>query len=342
MVKEVERVAPNLKIGKAVILETNSSNLLGVSLQVKRDDIGFWILDTDIRDAIHGFDYEGKYLGMVSTIGEDPKSVPSISDFIVLNDTIKVLTSLGDRVLVSFFSKANQKLKQIELPHNFYSFEQSSSGYWLYSGYNKMAGSHRLKKVGYNGQMQKEFLPNDDFGDRFLPFVEPSFFVGHDKIILREALRPEVFTLTQKGLELELRLDLGDFRAPDSYWFMDPLEGFERLNAQGFSTIGFIQETESHFLIEIQTQENNRSKKDILIRNNNSNKWIKIPVDEMTNGHFYNPIGIEGNKIIFISYAPFVKMNYPELELSATAEKTLKGIDESSNPIILYAEIPEF
>ncbi|SIO25300.1 6-bladed beta-propeller [Algoriphagus halophilus] len=330
----------NLEITDAILLETNHSNLLGTSLEVKFNNEFFWILDLDNRDGIHGFNKLGRYHGLVALVGEEPGKVSGISDFLIGDNGIETLTSLGDRVAITSFSYANNLKFEIELPYNCYSFEKEGNDYWIYSGYNKVAGEKRLKLVSNKGELKQDYLQNN-FNDALLPFVEPSFFKLKEGILFKEALSPLVYSLDRSKLEVRYNFDFGRFQTPIEFWQLDPFEGFEMLNKNGFATINYVSESSDYFLVEILIQTGFNTSKELLLNKKSNGNWIKLLITEDDNGYFYNPIGIEGDKVIFISYAPYIVRNFSKLNMSTQAEKELSKLKEESNHAILYVQIPE-
>lgn len=339
---EIMDVSTDLNIDKVVILESTNSNLLGTFLDVKFNQEFFWILDLDNRDAIHGFNSIGKYKGYTGEVGEGPNRIPNISDFQLFGNEITTLSTFGDQIQISKFSYENNLINKRRVPFNCFSFISNQNGsFWLYSGYNLVAGNYRLKLISEEGELQKEFFEND-FVEKMLPLTEPSFFTGENEILFRETLKPIIFSLEDSGPIEKYRFDFGSLQVPDDFWEMDdPFEGFEMINTQGFANINFISETKTHLLVDVLIQGESGVRKEIVILNKAKNEWVKIKVDEENTGYFYTPIGLSDDQIIFISYAPYVVRNLEKLTLSTNAKNSLKSLTEESNPVILYAKIPD-
>lgn len=82
-------------IQKIAPLETTSDNLMGMYLRVKIAGDELFVLDEDIKDAVHRFDVSGKYKGAVAQSGEGPGMVNNMYDFLIDGDTLEVLTGKG-------------------------------------------------------------------------------------------------------------------------------------------------------------------------------------------------------------------------------------------------------
>jgi hypothetical protein len=339
---EIKQVSNDLDIDKITLLESTNPNLLGTFLDVKFNQDYFWVLDLDNRDAVHGFNSFGKYIGYTGEVGEGPNHIPNISDFQFSEDEITTLSTFGDQIQISKFTYGNRLINKKRVPFNCFSFTRNQNGsFWLYSGYNLIAGNYRLKLISEEGGLQKEFFEND-FVENMLPLTEPSFFSGENEILFRETLKPIIFSLGDSGPREKYRFDFGSLQVPDDFWEMDdPFKGFEMINKRGFANINFIYETKTHLLVDVLIQNESGVKKEIVILNKVKNEWIKIKVDEENIGYFYTPIGLTGDQIIFISYAPYVIRNLEKLTLSTAAKNSLKSLTEESNPVILYAKIPD-
>jgi hypothetical protein len=178
---------------KTIQLETTSSNLLGVHLNVKFDKSNLWILDQNNPTNIFGFNFLGQSEGYTATVSEGPNSIFNIKDFFILNDTIVVLTNLGQEISVSFWDNNDTLLKKDKILSNGFAFHfnEINNNWYLYSGYNRTARDYRFKVFDKDFNQINELLKNN-FSDELLPFLENSFFKGNDGILFKESLRPEV------------------------------------------------------------------------------------------------------------------------------------------------------
>lgn len=175
-----------------------------------------------------------------------------------------------------------------------------------------------------------------------IPLSESSFFQGSDETLFRESFKPAVYKLTENGPELKYKFNFGKLQVPDSYWEMDAISGFEMMNKNGFANIEFVTENSQYAIFDLFIQKEDEMWKEIVILNKDSNAIRKIKVDREVNGHLFTPIGIEGEKIVFISYAPYLVRNKDNLNLSEEALRTVNTIKEEDNPAIIYAKIPNF
>jgi hypothetical protein len=338
----VEAVSSDLLIEKAVLLESDTTALLGEYLMVKYDKDGFFVANYNRPTGIQHFSKDGNYLGLLAEIGEAPGQVRGIRNFRLFEDVVQVNTGMGNSLEIHSFNKSGELSSTIPYPINAFAFYPlNKDEVWFYSGYNMVAGDHRLFMADAQGNVKKKLLPND-FNEKMLPIDEQSFFEGDDAVLFRESFKTSVYELSEgDSLREVYRFDFGATTVPDKYWEMDAFPGFEMINKQGFSNLSYLQETEKYLVADVVTQDQNGQKKELFIWNKSSNKEFKIEINKEEQGYFNSLIGIEGDQLVFITYAPYLVRNSEKLNLSDEAKASLATLTEESNPVILYAKIPE-
>jgi len=337
----VEEVSADLLIEKAIPLASDSTELLGEYLKVVYDASDFFVMNFGRPAGIHHFSNEGKHLGIIAEIGEGPGQIRGISEFRLLSDELKVISGMGNSLELYAFSKAGELLHTTPVPLNAFTFyPKDKNKLWFYSGYNMMAGDHRLFVTDGKGEVKKKLLPND-FNEGMLPVDEQSFFKGNDAILFREPFKTKVYQLSeQDSLQEFYRFDFGATTVPEEFWEMDPFAGFEMISKQGFSDLNYLMETEKYLLADVITQKEQDRKRELYIWNKDSDRAFKIVINEDAYGYFNTPIGIEKDQIVFIAYAPYLVRNSEKLNLSPEAKAALASVTEDSNPVIIYAKIP--
>ncbi|SFB55937.1 6-bladed beta-propeller [Algoriphagus aquimarinus] len=336
------KVSVDLLIEKVIPLETDSTALLSEYLMVKYDKDDFFVMNYDRPTGIHHFSKEGKYLRMVAEIGEAPGQVMGVRNFRLFGDVVQVNSGFGNSLEIHSFTKSGELLNSTPYPINAFSFYPiDQNELWFYSSYNMVAGDHRLFKANGQGEVLKELLPND-FNEKMLPIDEQSFFEGDNAVLFRESFMTSVYELSEgDSLREVYRFDFGATTVPESYWEMDAFAGFEMISKQGFSNLNFLQATEKYLLADVVTQNESGQKKELYIWNKSTNKEFKIVIDEDEQGYFNSLIGLEGDQLVFISYAPYLVRNRETLNLSPEAKASLSSVTEDSNPVIIYVKIPE-
>lgn len=338
--KEIDLISDNLLITKIIPLASTQSNLLGPFLNVKYTEDYIWILDKDNSDAIHGFNWKGESIGYVAERGEAPGQLLDLLDFSLKGEQILALSNSGDEIEISSFSTDNNLLSQVRIPFNCFTFwENETGGYWLYSGYNSVSGEYRLLSTDSQGAIREEYLKND-FSEKMIPLSESSFFQGNQETLFRESFKPEIYSITENGLDLKYQFNFSELKVPESYWEMDAISGFEMIDRNGFANIEFVAENKQFVIFDLFIQKEGEIWKEFVILNKDSKVARKIKVNTDINGHLMTPIGIENDTILFISYAPYLVRNKQNLNLSQEALSVIDTINEDDNPAIFYAKIP--
>ncbi|WP_075351698.1 6-bladed beta-propeller [Algoriphagus marinus] len=338
---KLEAITPDFEIQKVILLESDTTELLGSDLKVSFDSDQFYVANYNRPKGIHHFSKEGRHLGFAAVIGEAPGQIRRFSDFKLYQDTLHVIEGLGDKINLYKYSPSNELISTQEYPINVFSFQPAEKGYWFYSGYNKVAGTHRLIKTDQNGEIKLSLLENL-FADEMLPIDEQVFFKGDNRILFREPFKTMVYEMESDTIQPVIKIDFGKYTVPEKFWEMtDPFASFEMIQEQGFSDIYFMAETADYFFADVITQSSEFRKKELFILNKKTQKQLKFLVDEEGLGQFYSPIGIEGDQVVFIAYAPYLIKNLNSIKASPAILEQLSKLSEDSNPVILYAKIPE-
>lgn len=338
---KVKEIPADLKIEKVVLLESDTSELLGEDLKVQYGKNGFFVMDNKSAKGIHHFSPSGQHLGMVAQIGEAPGQIPQIADFKLRGSSLHVISSIGNRTDLHKFSMDHQLETTTKIPHYAFSFQPLENGdFWFYSGYYTVAGDHRLFQTDGFGKLKSKILPN-----KIPPIGQVggyAFFQGNDRVLFREPLKTTVWEITPSDtLKEAYKFDFGENTVPEEFWENDLFKGFGKLMAEGFTDIFFMAESDRYFLADVITQKGMDRNKRLFIRDKKLDRQFKIKVNQEELGHFNLPIGIEGEYIMFIAYAPYLIKNRESLNVSEEVMNQLADLKEESNPVILYAKIPE-
>ncbi|MCE7056696.1 6-bladed beta-propeller [Algoriphagus sp. AGSA1] len=336
----LEKVSADLLIEKAIPLASDSTELLGEYLWVMYDKDGYYAMNNFRGKGIHHFSNEGKHLGIIAEIGEAPGQVPEIRNFRVLEEEVLVNSGMGNSLELHTFSKSGKLLKSTPYPINAFAFYPlNQDEVWYYSSYNSVAGDHRLFVADGSGAIRKELLSND-FNEKMLPMDEQSFFEGNEAVLFRESFKGNVYQLSEEdSLKEVYTFDFGPTAVPEKFWEMDAFAGFEMINKQGFSNIAFLEENEQYFVAYVNFQKERDIKKTLYVWNKKTDKEFIMEIDGEL-GYFNSLIGLEGDQLVFIAYAPYLVRNSEKLNLSDKAKASLATVTEDSNPVILYAKIP--
>ena len=338
---KVKEMPADLKIENVVLLETDTTELLGENVKVQYNKEGFFIMNRRGAKGIHHFSPSGQHLGMAAQIGEAPGQFLRIEDFKLKGSSLLIINGRGNQIDLHQFSMNHQLETTTEIPRYAFSFQPLENGnLWFYSGYYRLAGDHRLFLTDESGRLKSELFPNE--APPIGQIGGHAFFRGDDRILFREPLKTIVWEITPGDtLKEAYRFDFGSNTVPEEYWEQDLFEGFGKLMAKGFTDIFFMVESDRYFLADVITQKSSDRSKSLFVRDRESHNQYKIKVNQEELGHFNLPIGIEGDQIMFFAYAAYLVRNKENLNLSDEAKASLANLTEDSNPVILYAKIPE-
>jgi hypothetical protein len=330
-----------LLIDRAILLGSDSLELLGSELRTVFSKHGFFVSNYNGPKAIHHFSMEGEHLGRIVEVGEAPGQILRFEEFRVHGDTLIVNTGKGDHIDLNFFYIPGHSLvKTIETEASAFSFYPKEDGsFWLYSGLNEAVGDYRLQRVDQKGKIVEKRLFND-FSDALIPFTEKSFFDGGGRLLFREPLFPEIYEVKNDTLNLAYRMDFGTYSIPDEIWEIeDPFKLFEQLNKNGFADSYSIFENEKYFLVDIVLQRERDYRKELLIFDRVSGESRKIEITQDQFPEYYSPFALVGSHVLFIAYAPSLIQRLDELNMTEEVREQLRVLKEDSNPVILYGRL---
>lgn len=329
-ISEIEEVEANYTVSHMVPLETTADNLLGDILLVKTLNNDIFIYDDKARNAIHRFNLKGDYLGKVVEVGEAPGMVRNIRDFVPTDSGLEVLVGMGDYSQVVIFDESYEILKEIKLDYQGSSFEKLASDLYVVSGsYNKPNVNHRVAVLNADGEKLKVFLPND-YSNQMLPMEERNFHKVGDRIFFHEVFNPVAYEISKDTLEARHQFDFGRYAIPSQFWEVDIMQGFEMINKNGFAIIYSYWENESKAFCEIYIEGEGENKNHQVIWDKESNKAVKRILSKDKNAAFYNPVGLVGEKLVFIAQAAHV--------LNLETDFDTQGLDKDDNPVLLFVD----
>lgn len=329
-ISEIEEVEANYTVCHMVPLETTADNLLGDILLVKTLDNDIFIYDDKARNAIHRFNLKGDYLGKVVEAGEAPGMVRNIRDFVPTDSGLEVLVGMGDYSQVVIFDESYEILKEIKLDYHGSSFEKLTGDLYVVSGsYNKPNVNHRVAVLNADGEKLKVFLPND-YSNQMLPMEERNFHKVGDRIFFHEVFNPVAYEINKDTLEARHQFDFGRYAIPSQFWEVDIMQGFEMIHKNGFAIIYSYWENESKAFCEIYIEGEGENKNHQVIWDKESNKAVKRILSKDKNAAFYHPVGLVGEKLVFIAQAAHV--------LNLETDIDTQGVDKDDNPVLLFVD----
>src|SRR5690606_26960911 len=327
-------------IQKIVPLETTSDNLMGMYLRIKIAGDELFVLDEDIKDAVHRFDVSGKYKGAVAQSGEGPGMVNNMYDFLIDGDTLEVLTGKGSHSEIVKVSLTDGGSRSLPLDLIGDSFEKLDNGnYIIYAGYNLPHVTHRLVEINPAGVEVKRDFEND-YKNEMLPMIERNFQkVGAD-VFFKEAFNPVTYRIGSDTIEPRFEFDFGNYRIPSRFWEVDIMQGFKMINSSGFADIYQYYENGRYAFFEIYIQDDKGIENHQVIMDKRNNTVSRRVFPKNENSIFYQSAGFTGeNELMFVAPASFLKDYADKKDLDAHVQPVVGNMDRENNPVLVYVKI---
>jgi hypothetical protein len=293
----------NFEILEFVPLEINQYNLMGLDLRVRQSDSGIYVMDIGMRDAIQQFSLDGSYIGAAASVGEGPNQLLGLQDF-QLDDqgNLLVLSSLGDQSKILKIDATGQLSELVNSDYLAGSFSiPTSGGFLLAGGYNLPIVTDRVVLTDASGVIQSTFLPND-YENEMLPMGERNFYESGDNLLYTEIFNNRIYAYTDQGLNPVMEIDMGKYALPDDFWKVDLMQGFSRLQEQGFATFKAVFEDDTHYLVNIHIQSKAGSFKKILLINKQTGESVHWDGSSAEEGLYSDPISITNGEIVFLTF----------------------------------------
>lgn len=325
----------SFEIYKLIPLETTQNNFLSDNLTVKVSSDFIFVFDEQIRDAIHKFDHNGRYVSQIINVGEGPESVNNVSDFVVSEKKIEILIGKGAYSEIAYYSIDDEKLtNKLKLDIIGFSFEKIGNAYYIYSSYNYPYAEFRVSKVDLQGNILANYLKND-YSGTMLPVVERNFFTNCGRTFLIESFGNKIYELTEQHVKSKYIIDFGRKNIPENFFDNDLMIAFEKLNIEGFYSIINHFEGSNMALTTLVFQQENNSQLYQIIFNKEKQEIVKNKLEGPWEEILKHPVGITDSDQIIFSVSPQLLLkNAGLLNLNA-----LSGIEDDGNPVLVYMKI---
>lgn len=329
-----------LEIVELVPLETNAQNLMGNDLRVRKSKTKIYVMDIAQRDGIHIFSDAGQFLKTVAVKGEGPNELKGLQDFqIDPEERLFVLATLGDRTTIYKVSDRGdlQKLTDTEYLASAFTLAENDQ-FYLYGSYNKPLVAHRLVRTNSSGKVLQSYFPND-YTNEMLPMTEQNFYetAGGD-LVLAEIFNDTLYTIQNGQVKLILNLDMGRFQVPKEFWEMDLMQGYQLIQERGFAVFKAAFANSSIIVANVHFQGNEiGTQKKVYFYDRITGKfqWLDYPEQE---AEIWNdPIGLEEDQLLFLTYHSFLKKNEKSILSSELRGKITE--QEFDYPILIKAKL---
>lgn len=328
------------EIVKIIPLETTQNNFLSDNLTIKFTSDFIFVFDEQIRDAIHKFNHDGRYLSQIINVGEGPENLSSIEDFIVSEKKIEILCGKGAYSEIVYYSIDEGKItNKLKLDFTGYSFEKIGDSYFIYSSYNYPFADFRVSKVDLQGNVLGNYLKND-YSGTMLPVVERNFFTSNGKTFLIESFNNSIYELTKNNVKIKYSFDFGDRNIPKDFFEGDMMITFQKLNENGFFSIANHFESSKIAFTRLVFQKENSGESYHILFNKESQEIVKNKVQDPWRDLFKYPVGItDANLIIFSASPQILSRNADLLNQNASLAIELIGVESHDNPVLIYSKL---
>lgn len=327
------------EIVKLIPLETKQNNLLSDNLSVKISNNLIFIFDEQVRDAVHMFDYSGRYLKQIVSVGESPESVTSIEDFLISNDTLEILSSKGDYSEIAYISLSDSRiLKKIKLKFSGFSFEKMEDHYFVYSSYNFPFADFRISKLDRNGVVLKKYLKND-YSGVMLPVIERNFFKSNNKIFFTESFNNTVYELSKDEILPKYIFDFNEHAIPKDFFDSEMMSTFDKISKNGFFSIINHYDADRFSLTKVVFQQEGAGKVFHILSNKEKKIIVKNQLSEFSYDLFKYPSGIFSGDLILFIVSPQVLIKNSDVFKDYGSIKTdIDSLHSHNNPVFVFAK----
>lgn len=316
-------------------LETNPNILIGDDLYLEWKNNNLYVLDRRHQKALLIFDKNGNFINKIGKIGNGPEEYPNAVDFIVRNDTIDILSSIGSKnAIYSYLPNGTFEKKQ-KLNHQACSFQfVDNKHYAISSNYNKMLHDHQVYLLDRKGTETKKLLPNNT--EINMPIGENCFSIFKNQVYYFEPFNNKIYQFKNDTLFPVYELDFGAFNIPESFFKTDIMRGFEMINKQGFSLIKNVFINSENIVLEISTQTENNSSLNVIVFNKKLKELKTLTLTE-ENYIFRYPIGLNDKNEMMYLVHPIGDVNQEFKRYGVNPGIT--GFTDSDNPVIVFCKL---
>lgn len=330
----------DLEIVDFIPLETNSQNLMGNDLRVRRRNNKIYVMDIAQRDGIHVFSATGQFLKTVAVKGEGPNELKGLQDFQIDDlGELFVLATLGDRTTIYQISEVGELQKLTDTEYLASAFTLAENGeFYLYGSYNKPLVMHRLARVDSSGKVLESYLPND-YTNEMLPMTERNFYETEGgNLVLAEIFNDTLYTLQNGKVKPLVSMDLGRYQIPKEFWEMDLMQGYQLIQEQGFAVFKSAFANSNRIIANIHFQGNEiGTQKKVYLYERSEGKFQVLDYPEQEAEIWNDPIGLEEDQIWFLTYHSFLK-EIPHPSLSPELLAKIPG-QEFDYPILIKVKL---
>ena len=320
-------------------IESATDKLLSENIKIRFTDSNIYIADA-IHKCIFKYDNQGRFIIRIGTNGKGPNEYLYLTDFIVKNDTVEIMSAVGDKTRVLRFDSNGKFINQNNFKFIASAFEKVGADYVFSTSYNKHFHKYRLYVLDKSGEILHKYLKNNT--SLKLPVEEEKFSRSGSHLFYKESFDNNVYSIESEGTIIRYSLDFGDFSIPKTFFVNDFYKEFEKLNKQGFLNINkFFENNRYAFFEVVFPKENQSSEINQLLYEKSTKRIYKQEFTDDNISCFSNVIGLtENDELIYLQNALDIIQKRDDLEKENIVNKqVINEIEEDDNSVLFICKI---
>lgn len=336
-----------------VPLETRADCLIGSVTKLLCVENRIYILDRDISKTLFVFDDTGKFLFRLGRKGKGPGEFTRPNDFLLDPAGRKIIVLDQNLSKLSFFDFDGTFLRDLRLGFApFFIAGVNENTYACYLGYLPFREQNQIIKsnlvlIDTLGIVKGKFFFYETGKDPLRYYPQTTFYSSPAGTVFIPPLENSVYLVTSSGVSLSYTIDLGIESLPNDYIrSMKPQhELVDGLRAYRHSVYNFF-ETSSWIYFSFFDKKEVASC--FYSKVSGEAKAASAIADNIDGGYFAMPTGRWGEELVGVLESVYLtKLKQEEadkkiLKRGQKLEKILEGIDDVSNPLLVFYRLKEF
>lgn len=267
-------------------LELDSLHIptVGMKLSVYND---FFLLgDNRFEHKVYLYNSKGKFENVIGRRGNGANEYSVFKDFIVLNDTVSILSSGSPSDNLFNYNMKGDFLGKVEIPDIVVSMARSVDGdYIVNSGRNVHNSKWQITHYSSDWRVLGEYFELSE-NENNVPVIESNFSVDGNRVYYHEAFNNQLYVL-EGDLKPSYRLSSGDGNDFKDIHTGKFTEVVDRLYKKGFCLVNSYVETDSLVCLLLSYLKESTQNQILLVfdKNKEEGGMLEIPQNEMFIGN---------------------------------------------------------
>ena len=225
-------------------LELDSLHIPAVGMKLSVYNSFFLLGDNLYEHKVYLYNSGGKFENVIGRRGNGANEYPVFKDFVVLNDTVSILSSGGPGDNLFNYNLKGDFLGKVEIPNTVVSLVRNADGDYIFnSGRNIYNSKWQITHYSSDWKVLGEYLKLSE-NENNVPVIESNFSVDGNRVYYHEAFNNQLYVL-EGDLKPSYRLSLGDGNDFKDIHIGKFTEVVDRLYKKGFCLVNSYVETDS-------------------------------------------------------------------------------------------------